>query len=156
MFVCVVSRRTNRTLLGDMLESAAAADNVNWFFPQLGVITEATAAATDQVDAFKGQYLTEAASASDTTNATLLTGFSRAMFEPALALDTGGGIVPRTVTGAMAEAASAADTLDATAVAPAPVAADVTAGTGAGHSAIVSMTSGTTQIIAGVGVVKGH
>lgn len=115
MFVCVVSLRARRIVIaGEVLEAASAADATNWFFPQLGAITEATAAAIDTVDAFKGQYLLEAASAADATNATLLTVFNRAIIEYANALDTVGGIVPRTVTGAMAEAASADAAQDAT------------------------------------------
>lgn len=112
MLVCVVSQRARRlTLIGDVVETAAAADASNWFFPQLAAITEATATASDTVNAFVGQYLLEAASASDAVSAALATVTSRSLIETVVAADAVSAALhtPTTVSAAMSEAASASD-----------------------------------------------
>lgn len=154
MLVCVVSQRARRlTLIGDVVEIAAADDASNWFFPQLAAITEAVATAADTVSAFVGQYLLEAASAADTVSATLGTVTNRSLIETVVAADNLSGEVhiPTTLTAAISEAASASAALDW-------VASDTKvrllsasrAGTG---SMVAGGTGGKTQIIPGIGAV---
>jgi hypothetical protein len=115
MLVCSVSQLARRAAIAaDIAEAASAVDAAATGIV-FAALADNPASASDHLDAFLGQIMLEAASAAATVNAGLV--YSVRVDEAVTATALASGAVPGIQTGAVAEAASAADAPDASKVA---------------------------------------
>jgi predicted anti-sigma-YlaC factor YlaD len=111
MLVCSVSQLRRRVAIAaGVAESAAAVDATNAGMV-FAALVDNPASASERLDAFLGQFLVEAANATATVNAGLT--YAVRVDEAAFATVLLTGAVPTAIAAAVAEAASAADALDA-------------------------------------------
>lgn len=112
MLVCNVSLlRRRAAIAADVAEAAAALDAPGTGNVVFATLVDDPASVRDRVDAFLGQIMLEEASAAATVNAGLA--YAVRVDEAAFAAELLTGAVPAPQSAAIAEAASAADTLDA-------------------------------------------
>jgi hypothetical protein len=113
MLVCSVSQLARRAAItAGIVEAAAAADAPGTGNVVFATLVDDPASVREFVDAYLGQIMLEAASASSAVNAGLV--YAVRVDEAAHAVDTPVGAVPAIKTAAVAEAASAADLVDNT------------------------------------------
>jgi hypothetical protein len=114
MLVCNVSLlRRHAAIAADITEAAAALDAPGTGNVVFATLVDDPASVGEHVDAFLGQIMVEAASASSTVTAGLT--YATAIVEAVSAADTLSAAVPR--TGSVVEAASAADLVDGSKIA---------------------------------------
>jgi hypothetical protein len=113
MLVCNVSLRPPRAgIAADIAEVVEATDATATGQVVFATLVDDPASVRAFVDAYLGEIMVEAASASSTVNAGLT--YAAAIVEAVTALDTSSGSVPGVFAAAVVEAGAAASTQDAT------------------------------------------
>jgi hypothetical protein len=117
MLACNVSLLHRRASIAvDVAEVAAAVDALGTGNVVFGTLVDDPANVRDRVDAYLGEIMLEAATATSVVNAGLA--YAAAIIEVATAADVSSAFVPGVLTAAVVEAATAASAQDATLAAP--------------------------------------
>jgi hypothetical protein len=115
MLVCnVIQSRRRAAIAADVAEAAAALDSPGTGNVVFATLVDDPASVGDHIDAFLGQIMREAASASSTVNAGLV--YAIAVVEAAAAADVASAFVPVPLSAAISETATADSTQDAAVV----------------------------------------
>jgi hypothetical protein len=150
MLVCNVSLLNRRaTILAGIVEATQALDAPGTGNVVFATLVDDPASVREIVDAYLGEIMKEAASATATVSAGVV--YRVNIDEAATALDA--SRLPMIWSAAVAEAASAAASQDTGAVAVGKPTALSASRAGAG-SAVVTSATGKTQIIPGIGAVN--